>query len=492
MTTTLGRPIPVATPYMWRWPALGVILVGSMMELLDATATGIAGPTIQSDVGGGPSTIQWLGVGYTLAMVAGLLTGGRMGDIAGRKRMFVIGAGGFVFGSLLCGVASSAEMIIAARVLQGLFGAMMIPQGLGMLKEMFPPKELQTAFGAMGPVIGLSAIGGPILAGWLVSADLFGTGWRMIFLINLPIGLAAILGAIVFLPPGGRDATVRLDLPGAALASIGFLLVVYPLVQGREHGWPAWSFAMMAASVVVFAIFGLQQVRTSAKGRDPLVEPSLFRKRGFQGGLITGTTFFCAFAGFGLVFNLYIQLELGYSPLKAALSGIPLSIGMMAGMGTAQKLSKHGRRVLHCGILLMAVGIVMLLSILHPAASPAQMTPALLTIGLGAGMTTAPFFNLVLAGVDNHETGSASGALTAMQQVGGALGVALLGTVFFGSVSRSSTIVAQAAFWPIVAMLGLTFLAGLLLPRHVPDNPTPRPFRADHQLTGHADVPGVA
>lgn len=167
--TPSATPPPAAsTSYRWRWPALAVILTGSVMEMLDSTVTSIAGPTVRADLGGGASLIQWLGVAYTLAMTAGLLVGGRLGDIAGRKRMFLIGAGGFVAGSLLCAFATGPEMVIAARAMQGLFGACMIPQGLGTLKEMFPPRGLQAALGAMGPVMGLSAVGGPTLAGWLV------------------------------------------------------------------------------------------------------------------------------------------------------------------------------------------------------------------------------------------------------------------------------------------------------------------------------------
>ncbi|MFD1931619.1 MFS transporter [Nonomuraea mangrovi] len=252
MTALDTRPV-VTTPqenvaYRRRWPALFVILAGSVMELLDATVTHIAGPTMRTELGGGTSLIQWLGAAYTLAMTAGLLIGGRLGDIAGRKRMFLIGVTGFTIGSMFCAVAVSPETMIAARVLQGLFGAAMIPQGLGLMKEMFPPKELQAAFGLFGPVMGLSAIGGPILAGWLVSADLFGTGWRMIFLINLPVGIAAVIAAARFLPSSPPAGGVKLDLPGAILASLGTVLIVFPLVQGGEHGWPIWTFAMMAAS----------------------------------------------------------------------------------------------------------------------------------------------------------------------------------------------------------------------------------------------------
>ncbi|MFE3455822.1 MFS transporter [Nonomuraea sp. NPDC059194] len=308
LTLPATPPPAASTSYRWRWPALAVILTGSVMEMLDSTVTSIAGPTIRADLGGGTSLIQWLGVAYTLAMTAGLLVGGRLGDIAGRKRMFLIGAGGFVAGSLLCAIATGPEMVIAARAMQGLFGACMIPQGLGMLKEMFPPRELQAAFCAMGPVMGLSAVGGPTLAGWLVDADLLGTGWRMIFLINLPIGLAVLIAAITFLPAGRPAPGVRLDLPGAVLASCGALLLIFPLVQGREYGWPAWTFAMMAASVVVFTVFGWHEVRKSRSGGDPLILPGLFRKGAFLGGMATGTIYFAAFSGFGLVFNLHLQL----------------------------------------------------------------------------------------------------------------------------------------------------------------------------------------
>ncbi|MEU7900437.1 MFS transporter [Nonomuraea sp. NPDC049152] len=466
MTTQVE--VSTVAPYRWRWPALFVILTGSVMELLDATVTSIAGPVIRADLGGGASMLQWLGIAYTLAMVAGLLTGSRLGDIVGRKPMFLIGAAGFVAGSLICAAAVSPEMIIAARAVQGLFGAAMIPQGLGMMREMFPPKELQIAFGATGPLMGLSAIGGPILAGWLVSADLLGTGWRMIFLINLPLGVAALSAALIFLPNTPPTRGLRLDLPGALLASLGSLLIVFPLVQGREHGWPAWSFASMAASAAVFAVFAWHQRSISRRGGHPLVVPSLFGKRAFLGGLVTGALFFSAFSGFGLVFALYLQVGLGYSPLKAALSSVPLSLGMIAGMGVVQPLMKHGRRVLHAGLLVKAAGVIALLLIAHPLVGPWELAPALLVIGLGAGLVMGPFFTIVLGGVEQHETGSASGTLTALQQVGGALGMALLGTVFFGTIAQAPTLAAQYTFWMVVGMLALTSLSAFLLPRQAP------------------------
>ncbi|MGW3912510.1 MFS transporter [Streptomyces sp. NPDC005070] len=428
-------PIDSPAPYRWRWAALFVILAAEVMDLLDAVVTNIAGPSMRADLGGGASTLQWLAAAYTLSMAVGLVTGGRLGDIHGRRTMFLVGAAGFTVGSLLCAVSMSPGMLIGARVVQGLFGAVMLPQGLGMIKEMFPPKESQKAFGMFGPVMGLSAVCGPILAGWLVDADYFGTGWRMIFLINLPLGAAAILGAVRYLPKGRSDSKPRLDIPGMILVSVAALLLIFPLVQGREYDWPAWTFLMMGASVVVFVAFAVYESRRSKAGQDPLVVPSLFRKRGFSGGMILGLVFFSAMQGFMLVFNLYTQIGLGYSPLKAGLVMVPWSGGMIVGFGVAQGVVRFGRTVLQAGALVMALGVFGVWLTLDQVGSdvgPWQLLPSLLVTGIGMGLLMAPFFDIVLASVEQHETGSAAGTMTAVQQLGGAFGVAILGTVFFG------------------------------------------------------------
>ncbi|MGH3382317.1 MAG: MFS transporter [Actinoallomurus sp.] len=437
--TTSAAPVAASStapePYPLRWIALFVLLAAEVMDLLDALITNIAGPSIRADIGGGASTIQWLGAAYTLAMAVGLITGGRLGDIVGRRRMFIIGALGFTAGSLLCAVSQSPEMLIAFRGVQGIFGAVMLPQGLGLIKEMFSEKEMGSAFGMFGPVMGLSSVGGPVLAGWLIDADYFGTGWRMIFLINLPLGLLAVLGGLRFLPESKAAKPPRLDLVGVVLAALASLLIIYPLVQGRELGWPAWTFVSIAAAVAVFGFFGWYESRKRRSGGDPLVVPSLFRKRGFTGGLIVGLVFFAGVSGFSLVLSLFTQLGLGYSPLKAGLVGIPWSLGMVAGFGAAQAVQKFGRKVIHGGTVVMAAGVACIVATLHLAGigvTPWQLAPALFLTGLGMGVLMAPFFDIVLAGVETHETGSASGALTAVQQLGSALGVAVLGTLFFG------------------------------------------------------------
>jgi predicted MFS family arabinose efflux permease len=341
--------------------------------------------------------------------------------------------------SLLCSVAQSPGQLIAARVLQGLLGAMVLPQGLAMIKEMFPPKEMAAAFGAFGPIMGLSAVGGPILAGYLLDADLFGTGWRAIFGINLPIGILTVLAAIKYLPNVRPERRVSLDWVGVLLGGAGAALIVYPLVQGRELGWPLWTFALMAGSVATFALFAWHERRVSAAGGDPLVEPSLFRKRAFAGGMVVGLAFFSAMIGFSLVFTLYVQVGLGWAPLRAALAGTPMAVGMVLGFiaAGAGLANRFGRRLIHGGTLLMIVGLAVLVLGVRSAAAgvaPWHFAPAMALTGTGMGLAMAPFFDIILAGVEPKETGSAGGTLTAIQQLGSALGVAVLGTVFFAAV----------------------------------------------------------
>ncbi|WP_371495325.1 MFS transporter [Kitasatospora sp. NBC_00374] len=463
------------SPYRWRWAALFVILAAEVMDLLDSLVTNIAGPSIRTDIGGGESLIQWLGAAYTLAMAIGLITGGRLGDIFGRRRMYLIGAVGFTLGSVACGLAQEPGQLIAARVFQGLLGAIMLPQGLGMLKEIFSEKEQATAFGLFGPVMGLSTVGGPILAGWLVDADLWGSGWRMIFLINIPLGLFAIAGGVAFLPEWKSARTVRLDLAGALLAAVGSALIVFPLVQGREHGWPAWAFALIGLSLAVFALFAWYENRKSRSGGDPLVEPSLFRKRGFSGGMVLGLAFFSAMTGFWLTFSLYTQIGLHYSPFKAGLAGIPSSVGMVIAFVTSQALLKFGRKVMHGGLIVMALGVGAVILTLHLAGAevtPWQLAPALTVTGLGMGFVMAPFFDTVLASVEPHETGSASGTLTSVQQLGAALGTAILGTVFFEQIKTESFVHAEQFTLAVeIAMLAVVFAAIFLLPKHARPHP---------------------
>lgn len=462
MSIEVHTPARPCRPYAKRWAALAVILGAEAMDLLDASILAVSAPTIRDDLGLGMSSVQWLVAGYSLAMAVGLITGGRLGDIFGHKRMFLVGVLGFVLASLLCASAPSEEVLIASRVLQGLSGAVMLPQGFGLIKEMFPPKELVKALAMFGPVMGVSAVCGPILAGLLIDLDLFGSGWRASFLITLPVGVLTLVAAVRLLPSGaaaretGRATTrPRLDLPGMLLAGTGSLLVVFPFVQGGERGWPGWTFVMLGAGLAVFGVFALRIRRATS----PLVAPSLFRKRAYTGGLLIAVMFSGLVAAFALILNLLTQTELGYSPTEAGLAIAPVSVGIVIGSICGFRFARRiGRRTLHLGLFVTGVGLVTLFALLPEAAESAwRFVPGVLIVGLGMGLMIAPLFDFILAGVDDHEVGSASGVLNAVQQLGSAVGVAVLGTLFITGSFGTATVAMGVA-------LALTFGLVFLLP----------------------------
>jgi EmrB/QacA subfamily drug resistance transporter len=460
-TTPPGEVTSTAgTPYRWRWIVLGTVLVAEIMDLVDATIVNIAAPSIQADLGGSNAAVQWMLAGYTLAFAIGLVSFGRLGDLVGRRRLFVIGAVGFTVASALCGLATSPELLIGSRVAQGLLGAVMIPQGFAILKSVFPPDELGKAFGLFGPVMGLSAVAGPVLAGVLIDANWFDAGWRMIFWINVPIGLAAVAGALRWMPEVKTPGARGLDPAGVILVS----LLIYPLVQGRELGWPLWTIAMIVAAVPVFALFGWRERRSG----NPVIDPSLFHSRGYVAGLAVISTFFLAMSGFTLVLNLFTQLGLHYSPLKAGLAMVPFSLGIAIGAGLSGGwlAPKLGRIALQLGIGVMTVAMVWVWFTLvrnGDATTIWDLVPPLLVVGIGSGIVFAPLFDIILASIDDRAAGSASGVLTAMQQFGGAIGVAVIGTIFFQllpsagflDAAKTSTLVATGLF---VVSLALTWL----------------------------------
>lgn len=430
--------------YARRWAALGVILGAEIMDLLDGTVMNIAAPAVRADLGGSLSVIQWITVGYTLAFAVLLVVGGRLGDIYGRKRMFVVGAVGFTLASVLCAVAGSPELLIAARFLQGGLGALMIPQGLGLIKQMFPPKETAAAFGAFGPAIGLGAVLGPIVAGFLVDADLFGTGWRSVFLINLPIGAAVIIGAVLLLPEGKAPVRPKFDVGGMLLVTLGLTLLIFPLVQGRERDWPAWTYLMMAAGAAVLAAFVAYELRQEKRGGATLIELSLLRRSRYAAGLAVALVFFTGISGMSLLLGLHLQIGLGFSPTRAALTMTPWSVFLVVGaiLTGAVLGAKFGRKALHGGLVVMALGVlIMLLTIGDQAGGLTswELVPGIAVAGLGMGIMIGLLFDIALADVDKQEAGTASGVLTAVQQLGFAVGVAVLATLFFGLLGSQAT-----------------------------------------------------
>jgi EmrB/QacA subfamily drug resistance transporter len=425
-----------------RWLALGIVLIAVFMQLMDISIVNVAIPSIQRNLNASYSQVQWVLAGYQLAFAVVLITGGRLGDIYGRKRLFLIGVSGFTVASALCGFAQSPVMLVGSRFLQGAMGALMFPQALSVTQVEFPQRERGAAFGITGAVIGLATISGPLLGGLLIAGNVLGLDWRPIFLVNLPLGVLAVAAAVVLLRESRAEGALRLDPAGVAIASAALLMLIYPLVEGRDLGWPAWTFLLMAASVPVFALFALYERRKTRKDNSPLVVLGLFRERAFVSGLLLNAVFFSGVAAFFLTFSLFLQIGLGFTALHSGLTTIPFSFGTAIGSAVSVRLAPRlGRAILSLGCLLLVAGMLAVMATVSHYGEGLhswQLLPALVVCGLGLGCTIPPLLNVILAGISGRNAGSASGVLSTTQQVGGALGVAIIGVIFFGLLSSQA------------------------------------------------------
>ncbi|MFG3437923.1 MFS transporter [Nonomuraea sp. NPDC047897] len=469
------------TPLSGRTAAvvLTAILAASFMELLDATIVSVAAPAIAHDLGAGEAAIQWMMAGYTLAVGAGLITGGRLGDSYGRRRVFLLGLAAFMLASAGCGLAPNPGALVGMRVVQGLAGGLMIPQVFGIIRASFEPAARAKALGAYGAVLGMASVAGPLLGGILVETDLFGLGWRAIFWVNVPIALIALAVGARALPESHAPGRSRLDLTGALLAAVAAVLLLLPLMQGREWGWPWWGFAILALSVPVAALFLARQKRLAAHGAQPILDPALLRVRAFAGGLAVSLLFFGAIGSFFLLLSLYLQLGAGYTALDTGLVILPYAIGSLVTSGIGVQFAhRFGRVLLAGGALTLAVSQVVLLLVLGDGTEPAYWSLAapLFLGGLGLGLTAPSLINVILAGVPVRDAGAAGGVLTTVTQIGNALGVAVLGVVFFtrlddslaagaASLPAHGDALAAILLWQIVCYVGAAALMFLLPPR---------------------------
>ncbi|MFG2841579.1 MFS transporter [Kitasatospora sp. NPDC048296] len=462
-----------------RWIALAIVMVASFMDLVDVTIVNIAIPSIQQDTGASFSAIQWVTGGYALAFAIGLITGGRLGDIHGRKRLFLIGIGGFTVASALCGLASGPEMLVAMRLLQGGTAALMVPQVLSIIHATFPAEERGKVFGMFGAVVGLGAVSGPMIGALLTEWDPLGLAWRPIFLINLPVGIAGLLLGRRYIDESRAEHALKLDLVGVALASLGLLMLVYPLTHGREAGWPLWGYLSMAGSLPVFALFVVYEKAKTRRDGSPLVELSLFRVKSFAAGICVQLAFGVALGIFFLVWTLYMQVGLGWSPLKAGATGIPFSLAVStaAGLSVQKLVPRFGRKVLQAGALVMAAGVLTYIweaDRYGTSIAPWQMALPLVVMGLGMGLIVAPITDAVLSEVPRRHAGSASGLINTVQQVGNALGLGLVSVAFFGAMDDvvAPDAVGTAfggaftnALWWVAGVLLAVFLLMFALPR---------------------------
>jgi len=453
--------------------AMGVLIFASFMDLLDATIVNVALPSIRDDLDVSGAQLEWIVGGYLLAFAVLMITGGRLGDIFGRKRLFVTGVVGFTIGSLLACVAPTIGVLLLARVVQGGFAAMMVPQMLSSLQALYSPRERAAMLGVVGGVSGLSAVVGPVLGGWLVSSDAFGIGWRSIFLINLPIGIVLVALAVRWVPDTRSEHPLRLDPLGLVLATTGLLGLMYALIEGRQQDWAAWIWGVGTAGLVVLAGFVVQQVRRERATGSALLPMRLFSDRGFSAGLVTQGAFQGSLAGFALVLTIYVQTGLGWSAMHAGMTLLPFSLGAFVGTGISVPLGiKLGKVVMVAGAAMQSAATVWVLATVHgqgDALSTWDLVPALVVAGIGLGMLVVPLVDIALATVPTTEAGAASGAYGTVQQVGAALGVAVVGTVFFSVVGTSYDAASLrtglvAACWVAAGGYALSALASLLLP----------------------------
>ncbi|GAB3878163.1 MFS transporter [Kibdelosporangium lantanae] len=449
---------------------VAVILVAAFMDLLDVTIVAVAAPAIQHELAASAAQLQWMIAAYALSLGAALVTGGRVGDQYGRRRVFLAGLAGFVVASAACALAPTAGVVIATRVVQGLAAGLMVPQVFGIIRASLDGRRMAAALGAYGGVQGLASIAGPLLGGLLVT----GVDWRAIFWVNVPIGLAAFAVGLRVLPESSVPAKSRLDLAGAGILAVSLLAVLLPVVQGPSWGWPVWGWALVAVGGVGLVGFVAFERKVAA----PVLEPGLLRDRSFVSGLVASMVFFGGIAAFFLLLSVYLQAGTGRSALATGLVTLPYAVGSMITSGIGVRLA--GRRWLVTGSLTVAVSHVIMYVVVTRVADPAWWLVGipLLVGGLGLGLAAPSLVNVVLAGVPGRQAGSAGGVLSTVNQLGGSIGVAALGTLSFTRGGPPADAFAATLPWQV----GLYGVAALLMTRlHAVDRRT-----GHYGMTGHA------
>lgn len=446
------RSTPQTSTHTNNWRILTVLLVGIFMVLLDATIVNVALPNIQHGLHTGSSTLEWIAAGYSLVLGLALVPSGRLGDSIGHRRMFLIGLALFTTASLFCSLAQNPAEIIGARLLQGLGAGMFQPAVTSFIQLLFQGRERGKAFSMLGSTIGLGAATGPVLGGLLVHFGGDVWGWRLVFLVNVPIGLVVWLLARKMLPRS-KQLTAdgkRLDLFGVGLLTVALLLVLVPLVEGQRLGWPLWTYGSFVLSLPLFAGLWAWERKQEQRGRTPLLAVNTLRTRSFAAGLPLVFIYFAAFTCVSFTLSIFWQAGLARGALAAGLAIAPLPIGSMLAASQSHKLSQRlGRRVLSIGCALVALALVAMLVVLKlegTAISAWELAVPLLLVGAGSGLFIAPSQDFVLADVPHRDAGSAAGMVAMAQDASTAFGVAIVGTVLFSGVYTGSGVSSAAVF----------------------------------------------
>ena len=407
------------------------------MALLDVTIVNVAVPSMEHGLGASPESIQWVVSGYALTFGLTLVAGGRIGDVVGRRRMFVIGLTAFIVTSAAAGLAPDADLLVVARLLQGAAAGFLTPQNTGLIQQMFTGAERARAFGLFGTTVGLSAAMGPIIGGLILGAFGPDDGWRGVFFVNVPIGLVAMVLALRFLPRAEpRDDSLRsqIDSVGAVLLGLAVLAVLLPVVEAMSHpATPLWFLVLLSPlATVAFVRWERGVVRRDG---EPLLDVRLFGQApGYLHGIALGATYFCGFSGIWLVLALYLQNGLHYSALQSGLAVTPFAIGSaLASVTAGRLLARWGRRVTVFGLAMVVAGFATV-AVVVPLTSPSHQTLflllPLLVAGVGSGATISPNISMTLASVPPRMGGAAGGALQTGQRIGAAIGAAVLAAVF--------------------------------------------------------------
>jgi EmrB/QacA subfamily drug resistance transporter len=467
ISTAAGRGV---NSYPRRWLAAVVMIAAATMDLIDLTIVNVALPTIRTDLGASGTQLEWVISAYMLAFAAALIVSGSFGDLLGRRRIFAAGIAGFGLASLAAGLSQSPDQLIAARVVQGLAAAAMIPQLLGTFRTIFPAEERGKVFGAYGATLGFASAIGLVLGGVLTQADLFGWGWRTVFFVNVPVALFTLVATIRVVPESSDPEASRPDLLGAGVLAASIVAVAYPLLEGRSLGWPAWIWVILAAGLGALVALATVIERHPRQGVAPLLRAPLLRIPAFSAGLLVQAAFSAGLQGFSVMFVVWLQGGRGFSPLGAGLTLLAFSIGSFLLAPMAVPLAqRHGRRILSLGGVLMAVGVFGVLlgaGDVGTGSDPWPIVPGLVIAGAGLSLMVIPLVNVVLAAVPHQVAGGAGGMFSTSQQLGGALGVAVIGTVFFTQLeSHPSTAAFRHTMPVVIGLFAAAALLALALPK---------------------------
>jgi MFS family permease len=456
-------------------PALAVLLTATFIGQFDFFVVNVAAPSLQRDLHASDPYLQLVVGGYAFAYAAGLITGGRLGDLYGHRRMYVAGMAAFTVSSLACGLAQSPIELVAARLAEGLSAAAMLPQVLALITAALPTGYRPRALGFYGLASGAGSIAGQVLGGALITADLGGLGWRLIFLINLPIGTAAGVLAARWLPkPAAQRGRARLD-PLGALGTAGALaLALVPLTVGADQGWPPWTWVALGAALPVFAVTLRWQRALERRGGQPIMDLSLFRHPAFRAGLAANACFLAYFGSFMFALTLYLQDGLGLDALQAGLAFAPAGVMFSAAALTGPRLlRRYGRRAMIGGSLLTAAALAVLLIVVHDGPGRAAVPWIVIVtavVGLGNGVVLPALIGTALTDVAPHQAGAGAGVLTTAQQFASSAGVAVIGTIFFAiagrshpALSRYATAMTAAAGIDLALVLAVAALTALII-----------------------------